>query len=91
MLRELIADGWTSKERLSIFSASAGGIPIGRCLTERPDLFAAAVDEVPLCNMLRFEFSQNGVGNVPEFGSVKTEAGFRELYEMDFMSTSRMG
>ena len=55
---------------------------IGRSITERPDLFAAAIDGVPLADALRFETSPNGPGNVPEFGSVKTEAGFRALYEM---------
>ncbi|MFZ1990609.1 MAG: prolyl oligopeptidase family serine peptidase, partial [Alphaproteobacteria bacterium] len=80
---KLIADGWTSKKTISIDGGSAGGIPMGRCLTERPDLFAVVFDQVPASNMLRMEFGQNGPPNIPEFGTVKTEAGFKQLYEMD--------
>ncbi len=61
---------------------SAGGILIGRAVTERPDLFGAAVISVGLTDMLRYETTANGVPNVPEFGSVKTPEGFRALYEM---------
>ena len=79
----LISDGWTSHKRMSIAGGSAGGITMGRSMEERPDLFAAVFDLVGASNMLRAEFSQNGPDNVPEFGSVKTEQGFKDLYEMD--------
>lgn len=62
---------------------SAGGIAIGRAMEERPDLFAGAVDAVPVANALRGEFSTNGPANIPEFGTVKTERGFHSLYAMD--------
>ena len=61
---------------------SAGGILIGRTITERPDLFAAAIDKVGLSDTLRFETTQNGETNIPELGSTKTEEGFRSLYAM---------
>jgi prolyl oligopeptidase len=79
----LIAQRWTRAERLSIRGGSAGGITVGRALTERPDLFSAVISQVGVSNALRAEFSQNGPPNVPEFGSVSTEAGFRGLVEMD--------
>jgi prolyl oligopeptidase len=61
---------------------SAGGIFVGRAITERPDLFGAAIDQVPVSDTLRAEFSANGVPNIPEFGTVKTEAGFNALLAM---------
>ena len=80
---KLIADNWTSAAKLAIRGGSAGGITVGRSLTERPDLFAAVINQVGVSNTLRAEFSQNGPPNVPEFGSVTTADGFKGLYEMD--------
>jgi prolyl oligopeptidase len=56
---------------------------MGRAMTERPDLFAGVIDQVPLANPLRAEFSPNGPPNVPEFGTVSTEQGFKNLLPMD--------
>ena len=80
---ELIARGVTTKDKLFIWGGSAGGITMGRALTTRPDLFAGVLDAVPAANTLRFEFSPNGPDNIPEFGSIKNEQGFKNLYEMD--------
>jgi len=80
--RYLIDEKYTSPERLAGTGRSAGGILIGRAITERPDLFAAAISEVGCSEMLRMETTPNGIPNIPEFGSVKTEDGFRALYEM---------
>jgi prolyl oligopeptidase len=80
---ELVADGYTTRDKLFIDGGSAGGITMGRALEERPDLFAGVIDEVPSANMVRAEFSANGVPNIPEFGTVKTDSGFRNLYAMD--------
>jgi prolyl oligopeptidase len=79
----LIKQGYTSKARLGVMGGSAGGITMGRFLTERPDLAAVVIDQVGVSNALRSEFSPNGPGNIPEFGSVTNEAGFKALYEMD--------
>jgi prolyl oligopeptidase len=78
----LIEHKYTSPLRLGGLGTSAGGILIGRAITSRPDLFAAAIDWVGASDMLRMETSANGVPNIPEFGSVKTKAGFEELYAM---------
>ena len=56
---------------------------IGNSIAERPELFGAAIDQVGVNNALRAETTSNGVPNIPEFGSVKTEDGFKALYEMD--------
>jgi prolyl oligopeptidase len=73
---------FTRPEFLAITGGSAGGITVGRALTERPDLFAAVVPRVGVLDALRMEFTPNGPPNIPEFGSVTTEEGFRGLLEM---------
>lgn len=78
----LIASGWSGTGRLALWGTSAGGIMVGRAITERPDLFAAAVDRVGLCDALRFELSQNGPSNINEFGTVKKPDEFRWLLAM---------
>jgi prolyl oligopeptidase len=78
----LIANGYTSSARLGGMGVSAGGITIGRALTERPDLFAAAIDAVGMSDALRIELSPNGPPNIPEFGSVKSRDGFKGLHAM---------
>ena len=79
----LINKKYTSSKKVAIYSASAGGILIGRAMTERPDLFAVAIPEVGSLNSLRSEFSPNGPINIPEFGTVKDSIGFFGLHEMD--------
>lgn len=87
----LIANGYTSSARLSIMGGSAGGIFVGRSITERPDLFGAAIDEVPMSDVVRSEFAANGPPNIPEFGSVATEDGFKGLYAMSAYHWVRNG
>jgi len=79
----LIQEKYTAPEHLGITGASAGGILISNAIAERPDLFAAAIIEVGLNNPLRAETTRNGPVNAPEFGTVKTEEGFRALLGMD--------
>ena len=78
----LIQHQYTSPNKLAGEGGSAGGILIGRAITARPDLFGAAIIQVGCLDMLRSETTPNGVPNIPEFGSVKTETGFKDLYEM---------
>ncbi|HLY80036.1 MAG TPA: prolyl oligopeptidase family serine peptidase, partial [Caulobacteraceae bacterium] len=79
----LIAEHWTGKGRIAVEGGSAGGIMVGRFLTERPDLVTVAISQVGVSNATRAEFSENGPDNVPEFGTVKDADGFKGLYEMD--------
>jgi prolyl oligopeptidase len=78
----LVAQKWTVPARLGILGGSAGGILVGRAMTERPDLFAAAVPAVGALDMVRAEVTPNGVPNIPEFGTRTSEAGFRALLAM---------
>jgi len=79
----LIQEQYSSAQKIAINSASAGGILIGRAMTERPDLFAVAIPEVGCLNPLRAEESPNGPVNVPEFGTVKDSIECMALIEMD--------
>jgi prolyl oligopeptidase len=87
----VIARGITTKDRLFILGGSAGGITMGRAMTERPDLFAGVIDVVPSANTIRSEFTPNGPPNIPEFGSITTEHGFKNLYEMDSIQHVKPG
>ena len=78
----LIRNNYTSKEHLAAYSASAGGITIGRTITERPDLFEAVALRVGAMNPLRHEFTQN-TANVPEYGTIRDSLEFQYLYSMD--------
>jgi prolyl oligopeptidase len=78
----LIGERYTSNARLGILGGSAGGILVGRAMTERPDLFAAVIPAVGALDGIRFESTPNGIPNIPEFGSIKTEAGFKALLAM---------
>jgi prolyl oligopeptidase len=79
----LVKKGYTSPQKLAGTGTSAGGILISRAITERPDLFAAAVCNVGCANAMRMEFSPNGPPNIPEFGTVKDPIECQALFEMD--------
>lgn len=81
----LVAKGYTSPSKLAGTGTSAGGILISRAITERPDLFAAAICNVGCANAMRLEFGANGPVNIPEFGTVKDSIECKALYEMDGM------
>lgn len=79
----LIKNKYTSADKFGISGESAGGILIGRAITERPDLYKVAIPEVGLLSTLRYEFTPNGQPNIPEFGTVNIEEEFKALLEMD--------
>jgi prolyl oligopeptidase len=87
----LIKKGYTSPEKLGGTGTSAGGILISRAITERPDLFRAAICNVGCANAMRLEFMPNGPVNVPEFGTVQDEAECKALFEMDGVAHVRAG
>lgn len=78
----LIKNGYSDKEKLAGMAGSAGGILIGRAVTERPDLFSVACPIVGALDMLRAELTPNGPPNIPEFGTIKDKAEFDALREM---------
>ncbi len=88
---EMCAEKYTSPEHLAIGGRSAGGITVGRAMTERPDLFAAVVDGVGWSNPLRYVVEQNGYGEEPEWGAIKDEAGYRALKSIDSYQSIKDG
>ncbi len=81
----LIDKGYTNADKLAGTGTSGGGVLISRAITERPDLFAAAVCNVGMGNAMRSEFYASGPSNIPEFGTVKDSLDTKALYEMDGM------
>ncbi len=79
----LVKNSYTSPSHLIGEGTSAGGVLIGRAITERPDLFAAAISNVSCSNAMRFENTPNGPVNAPEFGTIKDSVQCMGLYEMD--------
>jgi prolyl oligopeptidase len=78
----LVEKKYTSPGRLAGQGISAGGVLIGRAITERPELFAAALIEVGFTDALRGELEESGPGDILEWGTVKEPDGFKGLYEM---------
>ncbi|MHA7060187.1 prolyl oligopeptidase family serine peptidase [Aquimarina sp. M1] len=87
----LIENDITTREQLAIWSGSAGGIMIGRAITERPDLFTAAIIEFGMLNTLRSENRANGAKNIKEYGTVKNPEEFKALLEMDAYHNLKQG
>jgi prolyl oligopeptidase len=87
----LIAQKYTTPAKLGILGGSAGGILVGRAMTDRPDLFAAVVPAVGALDGIRFESTPNGVPNIPEFGTIKNEAGFKALLAMSTYANIKDG
>jgi prolyl oligopeptidase len=79
----MISEKYTSAKKIAIYGVSAGGILVGRAMTERPDLFAAVIPKVGVMNPLRFEETPNGPVNVPEFGTIKDSIECMALIKMD--------
>lgn len=79
----LVEKKYTSPSKLAGEGTSAGGVTIGGAITQRPDLFAAALIRVGDSDSLRSELMASGPANIPEFGTVKEPDGFKALYAMD--------
>lgn len=79
----LIKNKYTQPAHLSCFGASAGGVLIGRTITERPDLFAAAAIQSGSVNQIRGKAWANQISNYPEYGNPEIESEMKGLIEMD--------
>jgi len=76
----LINNKYTSPEHLAVRGGSNGGLLVGAVITQRPDLFRAAVCEVPLLDMIRYPLFGSGKTWVPEYGSPDNAEQFKALY-----------
>jgi prolyl oligopeptidase len=75
----LIANHWTSPKHLAIRGGSNGGLLVGATEEQRPELFAAAVPQVGVMDMLRFREFTVGKGWESDFGSVDNQAEFQAI------------
>jgi prolyl oligopeptidase len=76
----LFGQGWTSPAQLAVHGGSNGGLLVGVAITQRPELFRAAVCSAPLLDMVRYEhFGLGQTWNV-EYGSVDDPEQFEWLY-----------
>jgi prolyl oligopeptidase len=75
----VIANGYTSPAKLAVSGGSNGGLLTGAALTQRPDLFRAAIVAVPLLDMLRYQQFLMARYWVPEYGSAEDPGQFEAL------------
>ena len=76
----LITQNYTKPEKLAIAGGSNGGLLVGACITQRPDLFGAALPAVGVLDMLRFNKFTIGWAWESDYGSPQEEAEFKALY-----------
>ncbi|MFP4081911.1 MAG: prolyl oligopeptidase family serine peptidase [Candidatus Aminicenantes bacterium] len=76
----LIQEKYTSRDKLAIAGGSNGGLLVGACMTQRPDLYKVALPAVGVMDMLRYHKFTVGWGWVVEYGTSDKEEQFRNLY-----------
>ena len=87
----LIAKGYTRPEKLAIRGGSNGGLLVGAAMTQRPDLFAAAVPAVGVFDMLRYHKFTIGWAWVAEYGSADEAEQFPNLLKYSPLHNLRAG
>ncbi|MBR2351867.1 MAG: S9 family peptidase [Alistipes sp.] len=87
----LIAKGYTSSKKLAIAGGSNGGLLVGACMTQRPDLYAVALPAVGVLDMLRYHRFTIGHGWVVEYGSADNKEQFDYLIKYSPLHNLREG
>ncbi|MFZ4429696.1 MAG: prolyl oligopeptidase family serine peptidase [Phycisphaerales bacterium] len=76
----LVKEKYTSPEKLAIRGGSNGGLLVGACIAQRPDLFGAALPEVGVLDMLRFHKFTIGHAWTSDYGSAENADEFKALF-----------
>jgi len=87
----LIREKYTSPEKLAINGGSNGGLLVGAVMTQRPDLYRAALPAVGVMDMLRYQKFTIGWGWAVEYGQSDNEKDFRYLYKYSPLHNIRSG
>lgn len=87
----LIKEKYTSSEKLAISGGSNGGLLVGACLVQRPDLYAVTFPEVGVLDMLRYHKFTIGWGWAVEYGSSDVEAQYDYLIKYSPLHNIKVG
>ncbi|PYO43810.1 MAG: S9 family peptidase [Gemmatimonadetes bacterium] len=87
----LVAQRYTSSQKLAIAGGSNGGLLVGAAMTQRPELFGAALPAVGVMDMLRFHKFTIGWAWVTDYGSADSASQFPYLYKYSPLHNIRAG